>query len=182
MLFRSSIDSVMAARRAVQFLQAVGYSKIALINSSLQYKYAQDRQFGYEQALTEAGLTVRPEWLVHITDVNYSLAAGAAERLLGLPDRPDAIFAVSDVIAAAVIKVARRLGIKVPQDLGVIGFDNTEISQMMEPSITTINQPRYELGAYACDLLLEQIKNPKAPARQLLLNTELIARESTMRQ
>ena len=65
--------------------------------------------------------------------------------------------------------------------IGASDGTNTEISLMMEPSITTINQPRYEIGSYACDLLLEQIKNPKAPARHLLLNTELIARESTMR-
>lgn len=176
-----SIDSVMASRRAVQFIQSVGYSKIALINSNPSYKYAQDRQAGYEQAMSEAGLAINPEWIIHITDINYSLAVSAAEQLLKLPERPDAIFAVSDVIAAAVIKVAHKMGIAIPQELGVVGFDNTEISLMMEPSITTINQPRYEIGSYACDLLLEQINNPKAPARHLLLNTELIARESTMR-
>ena len=176
-----SIDSVMAARRAVQFLQSVGYSKIALINSNLQYKYAQDRQAGFEQAMAEVGLPVRPDWIVHISDVNYSLAVSAAEQLLRPQDRPDAIFAVSDIIAAAVVKVAHKFAIAIPRELGVVGFDNTEISLMMEPSITTINQPRYEIGSYACDLLIEQINNPKAPARQLLLNTELIARESTMR-
>jgi LacI family repressor for deo operon, udp, cdd, tsx, nupC, and nupG len=176
-----SIDNTLAARRAVQFLLSVGYSRIALVNSSLTFKYAQDRQAGYEQVLTECGLPVRPEWIVHISDVNYSLALSAAEQLLALPEPPDAIFAVSDVIAAAVVKVAKKMGVRVPQDLGVIGFDNTEISLMCEPSISTINQPRYEIGTYACDLLLEQIGNPRAPARHLLLNTELIARESTMR-
>lgn len=176
-----SIDNVMAARRAIQFLQSVGYAKIALINSALQYKYARDRQAGYEQAMAEAGLAVQPEWIVHITDINYSLATGAAEKLLDLPNPPNAIFAVSDVIAAAVINLALRRGINIPQDLGVVGFDNTEISRMMYPSITTMSQPRYEIGSYACDLLLEKITNPKAPARQLLLNTELIARESTLR-
>ncbi len=176
-----SIDSIAAAKRAVQFLYSVGYKRVALINSSLQFKYAQDRQAGYEQALTEAGIPIRKDYIVHISDVNYSLALGAADQLLKLPERPDAIFAVSDVIAAAAIKVALKSGIKVPQELGIIGFDNTEIAQMCEPSITTISQPRYELGYYACDLLLEQLANPKSPSRQLLLNTELIARESTLR-
>ena len=176
-----SIDNVQAARKAVQYLHSLGYRKVALLNAGLNFKYARDRQEGYGQALAEQGIAVSPEWIVNIADVNYSLALGAAESLLRLPNPPDAIFAVSDVIAAAVIKSAKKLGINVPRYLAVVGFDNTEISLMCDPSITTVNQPRYELGSYACDLLLEQIRDPKAPARHLLLNTELIARESTQR-
>jgi len=176
-----AIDNVQAARKAVQYLHSLGYRKVALLNSGMNFRYARDRQTGYRLALTDQGIAANPEWMVNIADVNYSLALGAAETLLKLPNPPDAVFAVSDVIAAAVIKSAKKAGLRVPQDLGVVGFDNTEISLMSDPSITTVNQPRYELGAYACDLLLEQIRDPKAPPRHLLLNTELIARESTQR-
>ena len=175
------IDNIQAARTAVQFLYSLGLRKIALQNSNLHFKYARDRQTGYETALAELGLPVNPAFIQHVADVNYALALGAAEKLLRLPEIPEAIFAVSDVLAAGVIKAAKKAGLRVPQDLAVIGFDNTEISLMCDPSITTINQPRYEIGAYACDLLLEQIRNPGAPARHLLLSTELIARESTLR-
>jgi LacI family transcriptional regulator, repressor for deo operon, udp, cdd, tsx, nupC, and nupG len=176
-----SIDNVQAARSVVQFLLSMGYRKIALLNSALQFRYARDRQAGYEAVLRENGIPVRPEYIAHISDINYSMALTAAESLLRQADQPEVVFAVSDVIAAAVIKAAKRLGLAVPRDVAVVGFDNTEISLMCDPSITTVNQPRYELGTCACEMLVEQINNPQAPRRQLLLATELIARESTMR-
>jgi LacI family transcriptional regulator, repressor for deo operon, udp, cdd, tsx, nupC, and nupG len=124
---------------------------------------------------------VRPDYIAHISDINYALALQAAENLLRAADRPEAVFAVSDVIAAAVIKAAKRLGLSVPKDVAVVGFDNTEISLMCDPSITTVNQPRYEIGTCACEILVEQINDPHAARKHLLLGTELIARESTMR-
>jgi LacI family repressor for deo operon, udp, cdd, tsx, nupC, and nupG len=116
-----------------------------------------------------------------VADVNFTLALGAAERLLGTATPPDAVFAVSDVYAAAVEKAAKRKGLRVPADLAVVGFDNIEVSLMCDPSITTVNQPSYEIGAFACDMLLERIRAPETPPRHLVLNTELIVRESTMR-
>lgn len=71
-------------------------------------------------------------------------------------------------------------GLRVPEDIVVVGFDNIEISSITVPSITTISQPRFQLGYIACDLLCEQIKNPDAEVQRVLLNTELIIRESTM--
>ncbi len=93
--------------------------------------------------------------------------------------RPDAFFAM-DVYAAVIIKAASRLGLNVPKDISVVGFDNTEISVMIEPSITTVNQPRFQLGSFACDLLIDKIINPTLPNKHMLLDTELIVRDSTL--
>ena len=176
-----TIDNVQAARDVVQFLHSIGCRRIALLNSTLNYKYARDRQQGYEESMKELGLEVRPDWIAHVADVNFTLALGAAERLLGTATPPDAVFAVSDVYAAAIEKAAKRKGLRVPADLAVVGFDNIEVSLMCDPSITTVNQPSYEIGAFACDMLLERIRAPETPPRHLVLNTELIVRESTMR-
>ncbi len=176
-----SVDNVQAARDVVNFLHSIGCRRIALLNSTLNYKYARDRQHGYEEALRALGLEVRPERIAHVADVNFSLAMGAADRLLSISPRPDAVFAVSDVYAAAVERSAKRAGVRVPEDLAVVGFDNIDVSQMCDPSITTVNQPRYEIGAFACSMLLERIRDPQTPPRHLILSTELIVRESTQR-
>ena len=92
---------------------------------------------------------------------------------------PDAFFTCSDVFAAATINAAQRLGIRVPEDLSVIGFDNIEASRMTPPPITTISQPGFQMGQQACSILVEKIANPALSNRRILLNTELIIRDST---
>jgi DNA-binding LacI/PurR family transcriptional regulator len=176
-----SIDDVTAARRATEYLISCGCKKIALINSSLRHSYAQHRELGYTEALKKAGLEQCTEWIVHISSINYSLAYSYAMNILSLPNRPDAIFAVSDVYAVAVIYAAKKLNLHVPRDLAVIGFDNIEISSMVDPSITTIEQPAEQIGFQACELLIERIQCPKTEKKRIILNTELIVRESTAR-
>ena len=85
---------------------------------------------------------------------------------------------VSDVFAVAAIKAAKRLGISIPKDLGVIGFDNTNISIMSEPALTTVKQPQYQLGFLACEMLIEQMHSESFAPRQIMLDAEIIIRES----
>jgi len=113
--------------------------------------------------------------------VNYNLAVSAAMQLLSADLRPDAFFCASDVYAVAAIKSCIRMGLNVPQDIMVVGFDNVKIASMMNPSITTMHQPKHQLGFSSCNLLIELINNPKNIARNILLETELIVRESTFR-
>jgi LacI family repressor for deo operon, udp, cdd, tsx, nupC, and nupG len=98
---------------------------------------------------------------------------------LGTDAHPDAFFCTSDIYAAAVIKSCGRLGLNVPRDIKVTGFDNIEIASMINPTITTVNQPRYQLGFSSCNLLIELINYPKGNIRNILLETELIVRKST---
>lgn len=149
------------------------------MNCNINFKYAQHREKGYYRALRQAGLTANPDWIVHISTISYQLAYSNALHILNLPDRPDAVFACSDVFALAVVNAAGKLGLKVPDDLSVIGFDNVYLSAMCDPAITTIEQPSFQLGLQACELLLEKIKFPNTPFRQIILDTELIVREST---
>lgn len=174
-----SIDDISAAYRAVNYLITAGCRRIGMINCSSKYKYARHRLQGFRQALDQAGLAFHPDWYASVPSIDYTLAYSAAIQLLHTDPHPDAIFASSDVLAAAVINAARTLGIRVPEELSVIGFDNVVTSQITQPAITTIAQPCFQLGQQACSILLEKILNPEMPDRHTLLSTEMIIRDSS---
>jgi DNA-binding LacI/PurR family transcriptional regulator len=174
-----SIDDVTAARKATEYLIACGCKKIALINSDLRKSYARHREQGYTEALHNAGLEIQNEWITHISSIDYALAFSYAANILALPNRPDAFFAVSDVFAVGALHASRKIGLRVPEDISIIGFDNVEVSTMTDPAITTIEQPSTQIGYQSCELLIEKINNPSIPRKQIIMDTELIVREST---
>ena len=174
-----SIDDISAAYRAVNYLITSGCRRIGMLNCAIKYKYARHRLHGFRRALDQAGLSFNPDWYASVPSIDYTLAYSAAIQLLHSDPAPDAIFASSDVLAAAVINAAHTLGMQVPQDLSVIGFDNVVTSQITQPAITTIAQPCFQLGQQACSILLEKIQNPDLPDRHTLLSTEMIIRGSS---
>jgi DNA-binding LacI/PurR family transcriptional regulator len=176
-----SIDDVSAARKATDYLISCGCKKIALMNSNLRHRYARHREIGYTEALEKAELKRNDAWIAHISSVNYNLAYSYASNILAQPDRPDAFFAVSDVYAVAILHAAKRMGLRIPEDISVIGFDNIELSSMTDPAITTIEQPSIQIGFQSCELLIEEINNPITAKKHIILDTELIVRESTLR-
>jgi LacI family repressor for deo operon, udp, cdd, tsx, nupC, and nupG len=163
----------------MEYLFSMGRQRIAFINGPIRYKYAKQRLQGYLESLDRAGIARNPELIIQLPEVSYSLAVSAVTQLLGANTPPDAFFCVSDIYAAAVIKSCARMGLNVPRDIMVTGFDNIEIASMITPTITTVNQPQYQLGFSACNLLIELLDNPNAGMRKILLGTELIVREST---
>lgn len=174
-----TIDDVAAARKAVEHLLSLGKRRIAFLNGSLSYKYARGRLAGYRLALSKAGIPINEDLIIPVGEINYDMALSATYQLLNSPSHPDGFFTTSDVYAAAVIKAVRRSGLSIPDDVAVVGFDNIEISSMCIPSITTVNQPRYQMGLVCCDMLVEKINNGKIPLKNMYLETELIVREST---
>ncbi|MDR2551702.1 MAG: LacI family DNA-binding transcriptional regulator [Treponema sp.] len=174
-----NIDDAGAARKAADYLVSCGCRKIALMNSSARYSCTRRREEGYTEALEKAGLERNDDWIVHISQTSYNLAFSYGTNLLSLPNRPDGILAVSDVYAIGAIHAARRLGIRVPEDLSVIGFDNISVSSMVDPPLTTLDQPMGHIGCQACELLIERIHNPLATPKKIILDAELIVREST---
>lgn len=174
-----SIDDIAATKTIMDYLISLGCQRIALINGPIKYKYARHRFQSYLNSLERAGITPDPKFIIQLPDVNFNLAVSAVTQLLDSDLRPDAFFCASDVFAAAVIKSCIRIGLGVPKDIMVVGFDNIEIASMINPTITTINQPQYQLGFSSCNLLLELLNNPKASVRNVILETEFIVREST---
>jgi DNA-binding LacI/PurR family transcriptional regulator len=171
-----SIDHRLAAKDAVLYLLAKGHRRIALINSDERYLYARQRRDGYRDALRDAGLHERPEYIQIVGGIEHPLGELAARRLLALEQAPSAVFAVSDTLAVGAIKATLAAGLRVPEDLAVVGFDDVPLASIFEPSLTTIAQPRRELGEQAMRLLLRRIKGER-PASITLAHT-LVARRS----
>lgn len=174
-----SIDDFKAAYSAMEHIYSLGRRKIAIINGPSHFKYACERRQGYEAFLDYAGIEPVNSWYIQLPQINYDMAFSAASQLLSSSAVPDAVFAASDLIAAAVIKAARLHKLRVPEDLAVVGFDNINISTICEPAITTVSQPCFQLGYSAGEILHEQICTPNCAPQHMLLNTELIIRGST---
>jgi len=137
-----SIDDKKAARIATEYLISLGREKIALVNGSTKTKYARHRQKGFLNTMKEHNLKVLNSWILNISQIDYSLAFTNIQSMLkNNKQRPNAIFAVSDIYAVAAVNAAKSLGIKVPEEISVVGFDNESVSIMSAPSITTIMQP-----------------------------------------
>lgn len=174
-----SINDISTAKLAMKHILATGMRKVALINGPIRYKYARHRMEGYLSALREASIELENNWIIQLPEIDYSMAVSAITRLLTPPDPPNALFAVSDVFAAAAVRAAANCGLSIPRDLVVMGFDNVDISSTTSPTITTVNQPKFQLGFTACELLVEKMTYPDTPKREIYLDTELIVREST---
>ena len=174
-----SIDDYSAATSAAEYIVSCNCNKLAMINGPMSFKYAVKRQEGFLDTLRKKDISVRPDWIVSLPEVNYQMAYSAVCRLLNNEIRPNAFFVISDVFAAAVIRAAKRFDLRIPEDIIVVGFDNLDISIMTCPTITTVNQPSFQLGYSACELLLDSINHPDMFPKSLILDTELIIRESS---
>lgn len=174
-----SIDDNKATHAVMDYIYKLGRRKIAILSGPKRYKYSAERERAYCEFLKEKNLKERKEFIINVPEIGYEMAMIACKELLKYDDRPDAIFAVSDVMAAAAIKVIREKGLSVPEDIAVVGFDNVSISNMMVPAITTVNQPMYQMGLQACEVLIQEIDNPVMEKKEILFDTEIIVRAST---
>ncbi|MFV0364547.1 MAG: LacI family DNA-binding transcriptional regulator [Suipraeoptans sp.] len=177
-----SINDYTAAKNATRYLISCGCNKISLLNGPASFKYSIKRKAGFLSALADEDLFIPQNWIVQLPEVSFDMAYSATCRLLNSETRPHAFFAVSDVFAAAVISASKRFHLNVPNDIMVIGFDNIELSRIITPQITTVNQPCFNLGYSASESLVEMMNQPDYPSSSLLLETELVVRESTIRK
>lgn len=174
-----AIDDYESAWKAVSYLAATGRKKIAFINSSLNHSYSRLREKGYREALLAAGLLVREEWIAHLMDISFDIAYSIAHSLLSAADIPDAIFCASDVFACAAVKAAHTCNLDIPADIAIMGFDNVNLTNMTFPTISTVNQPAYQMGYQSCNLLIDQIENPSISNRAIIMATDIVVRAST---
>jgi LacI family transcriptional regulator len=135
----------------------VGHRDIAYISGPKSFKVSQDRQLGYLDALQDAGIEVRPE-LVLEGDFKPPTGLACGRRLLEMTPRPTAIFAGNDEMAYGVMEAAEDLGLHIPDDLALAGFDDIAPSAHMRPPLTTVRQPFYEMGEQAISLLLSLLE------------------------
>jgi LacI family transcriptional regulator len=134
-----------------------------------------DRLEGYQKALTAAGREIRPDL---IAEGDFSEHSGYLAMKALLPDRPDAIFCQSDIMAAGAMRAIQEAGLSVPEDIAIIGFDDIPIARQLKVQLTTIKQPITKFGIKAVELLIDLIENETKPARRVILDTEIIVRDS----
>jgi LacI family transcriptional regulator, repressor for deo operon, udp, cdd, tsx, nupC, and nupG len=173
------IDNHQAAGDAVRHLLTRGHRKIALINSGQGYLYSRQRAEGYRAALSAAGIDADPAWQIDLDTLDYAAGENAARKLTRLRrNRPTAVFAVSDTLAIGVINGLRGAGLRVPDDMAVMGFDDIAVAAQIDPPLTTVAQPMRELGETAARLLLERLRDPHAQVPGVLLPHKLMIRRS----
>lgn len=173
-----AIDDAAAAREMTDYLIGLGHRRIGFIKGADSHAQAVRRFAGYREALEAEGITLDPA-LVQAGDFGFDSGVACAEALLSMDDRPTAIFASNDDMAAGVLAVAYRRQINVPRDLSVVGFDDTPLATTISPSLTTIYQPSRELAAEAVSMLLEEAAATGDAPRSKLLDYKLMLREST---
>lgn len=171
-------DNLHGARLGTQHLLDLGHRRIALIGGRPDLESAKLREQGYVEALRDAGVPVDPD-LMKVGSYDSELSAEAARQLLSGADRPTAIFGANDLSAIAAMEVAAGMGLRVPEDLSVVGFDNVPESALAEPSLTTVEQPIHEMGRRAIDLLIKLIRGEPVEATHVRLTTRLVVRQST---
>ncbi|QLR42171.1 LacI family DNA-binding transcriptional regulator [Enterobacter sp. RHBSTW-00994] len=168
------INDVDASQHVVSQLAENGRQRIALINHDLSYKYARLRERGYKSVLHLRGLDYQV--VEYASDLSYHAGVVAMQKLLADDNPPDAVFAVSDTLAAGALRAIEQAGLRVPQDIAVVGFDGTELAEMI--SLTTIEQPSRDIGRKAVNLLLNNIDNPDTPTERVMMDWRYISRAS----
>lgn len=169
-------DDFNAAKMAASFFLSHHHKRIAIITGDLGQEFVHQRIMGFRSAMLEERIPLPPGNIV-AGNWDYQLAYEESLKLLSQPQRPTAIFAMNDPMACAVLAAARRLDLRVPDDLSIIGFDDRSCSAYSSPSITTLHIPFYDIGSVAASSLVDLLNHKEVPCHQLL-SCKLIERES----
>lgn len=174
---RISVDNQGGVAAAIRYLASLGHRHIAYIGGRAGSPVSRDRAAGYTKAVAELGLTIDPR--LHL-EGNFTAHSGmtAARELCVCGVAFTAVCCANDEMALGAIQELRRHGKRVPDDVSIVGFDDIALARYFDPPLTTVMQPKEQLGFEAISLLLEQLKNPDALPRTIILSTELVIRGS----
>jgi LacI family transcriptional regulator len=174
-----SDDSILGGRIVADFLADRGFTRIACVSGPADHPRMIDRLVGFTAALEDRGLKLDPG-LVHRTALSMEGGRAIAPTLLGKPaeSRPDAIFALSDVVAIGLLHGARELGLAIPEDVSVVGYDDIEFAGYTFPPLTTVRQPAAEIGAAAARAIIDHLDGDAPLPGAVALKPELILRQS----
>lgn len=182
--FRVIIDNYAAGYKATKHLIEQGCIRIAHLTAGSEFgNLYSERKRGYIDALKEHNLAVDEELIVNLKSVTYKEGVKASSKLLDLNPIPDGIFASGDIIAVSAVQTAKKRGIKIPEELAIIGFNNDPISEIIDPNISTITHPAAKMGKASAEIILKNIKSlKKDDVKEItFLNTEVLIRESSKR-
>ena len=171
-------DGFSGSKSAVIYLYKRGCVNISYIKGPRIHAVTNERYKGYLEGLKEQDNKVQQHY---VFEGDFTMESGrkAVRHFLSLEERPDAIIAATDVMAIGALKELNKHGVKVPEEVKVVGFDNIPLAELIEPSLTTVAQPIKDLGINAAELLLKKIQNPSTPNQQVVMQCSIIERESS---
>jgi len=169
------VDNIQAAISATRHLINLGYKRIATITGSKGSAVTIDRLEGYKKALQNAGREVQESL---IAEGDFSEGSGYRAMKILLEQKPDAVFAASDSMATGAMRAVLENGLKIPDEVAFVGFDDLPLAVLSDVKLTTVHQPITNLGVKAVELLMDVIANGSEPARRIILDTKLIIRDS----
>ncbi len=170
------LDNVDAAYRLITHLIEHGYRRIGALCSEMSTGL--ERQIGYEKALRTYGMPVKAEYMKYVTP-KVEAGFAAALKMIDLEEPPDALFTVNSLLAVGALQAIRERNLSIPDDIALVTFDETTWASLVQPAITLIAQPTYEIGKTAAELLLQRITDPHRPTRQVILKGQLRVRGSS---
>ena len=173
-------DDYQGAFDATQHFIDQGFVRIAHLAGSKSLNISKQRLQGYLDALEQNGLPIQKKYILYS---GYTEEDGLRDmsKLLTVKPLPDALFCVNDRKAIGAMLALKRYGYKIPQHIAIAGFMNAPITEVVTPSLTTIEQPAYAIGKKSCELLLEHIKNPNFIPQTVVMPSKLIIRESSIK-
>ena len=170
-------DSYGGAKLAVEHLIGLGHRRVAMISGPITARESNERLRGYKDTLLNAGIDYLDEY---VCVANYNIETGriAMQELLALDPRPTAVFAANDPMAIGAMEFLREVNIRVPDEIAIVGFDNSILAPRVTPALTSVFQPIHEIGRVAARRLLDAIAKTETYPTQTILRCELVVRES----
>ncbi len=178
----AEVNNVDGGCKATQYLIDLGHTQIGMITGPAGWKSVSDRALGYEQALESAGITVDQDLIVQGENWLHGSGFKAMKELLGRNKPFTAVFVQNDRMARGAIIALREAGLRVPEDVSIVGYDDIPEAEYSDPPLTTIRQPMREVGKAAARMLIKMIDDPNATPQQVLFDTELVIRSSCIRR
>lgn len=177
-LFPSVVaDGAFSAQKATQHLLDNGCRRVAFIGGANHLEIVKQRKHGYLEALRENHIPISRE-LIICKKIDYEEGKKATEALLSLPEPPDAILAMNDTLAFAAMEIIKKHGLRIPEDVAIIGYTDEQHANYLEPKLSTVSHQTYKMGETACRLLIEQIKGDRT-VKQVIIPTHLHIRKSS---
>lgn len=181
--FKVVVDNYKGAYDATQHLVDSGYTKIAHVTSSPHLSISKERLDGYKAALADNGIALNESYIRYCNHggMIYTELEDAVKSLVQLKDRPDAIFSAGDRLTISCLNALRSIGLKIPDDIALVGFSNSPLAELLNPALSVVKQPAFEMGQVATELLIKLIesKRPVTEFEKVVLQTEIFTRESS---
>lgn len=174
-------DNYEISFEATEHLIAQGCRRIALVAGPQNLYNSRNRMKGYVDALQKHSLPLKNEYVIH-ANFRHGNTEEYTRYLINLPERPDAIFAINDYAAIEMMHIIKKSGLRIPSDIAVLGFNNENIGRFVEPSLSTIDHPAFDMGIAAAEILLQKIKTGNLEQQKRLIKSRLVIRESTLIQ